>query len=264
LLQWLGRYPYPVVYTEHNSPDPALHPQIEAAPMNLADVLIAVSRAGRAGLEQVGRAARPILVIPYSVEPLPPPAALPAPRAGFVITCLARLAPQKGHAHLLEAVARVAREVPGARLLLAGEGPLRGELQAQAGRLGLNGRASFLGLVPRAALPDLLAQTDVVVLPSFWEGSPVALIEAMSAGKPIVASNVGGNPELVANGENGLIVPPGDPEALAQALLRLARDGALRERMGRLSRQRFERGGFSPAEVAAQTLRAYDLARASA
>jgi glycosyltransferase involved in cell wall biosynthesis len=177
-----------------------------------------------------------------------------------VITCVARLMPQKGHAYLLQAMAQVSAQVPGARLLLAGEGPLRGELEAQAERLGLNGRASFLGLVPRAQLPDLLARTDVVVLASHWEGLPVALIEAMSAGKPIVASRVGGNPELVADGDNGLIVPPADADQLAEALIRLARDAGLRERMGRASRQRFESGEFSPAAVVDKTLSAYQMA----
>jgi glycosyltransferase involved in cell wall biosynthesis len=261
LLPWLRRFGCPVIYTEHNSPDPALHPVIEAAPMNLADVLIAVSQAGRAGLEQVGRAARPIVVIPYSVEPLPAPAQPTAQVEEFVVTAVARLTPQKGHTHLLEAMARLSREAPQARLMLAGEGPLRAALEAQCERLGLNGQARFLGLVPRAKLPDLLAETDVVALPSLWEGLPVALIEAMSAGKPIVASDVGGNPELVAHGVNGLIVPVGDSAALAEALLRLARDPDLRQRMGRASRQRFESGGFSPGAVADQTLRAYQLAR---
>jgi glycosyltransferase involved in cell wall biosynthesis len=260
LLGWLRNCRAPVVYSEHNSPDPALHPAIESAPMNQADVLIAVSQAGRAGLEQVGRAARPIVVIPYSVEPLPTVAAPAQPADEFVVTCVARLMPQKDHAHLLEAMARVVSQVPGARLLIAGEGPLRGELEAQAERLGLNGRASFLGLVPRTQLPDLLARTDVVVLASHWEGLPVALIEAMSAGKPIVASCVGGNPELVAEGENGLIVPPADPKRLAEALIRLARDPSLCERLGQASRRRFLQGGFSPPEVAARTLEAYRLA----
>jgi glycosyltransferase involved in cell wall biosynthesis len=237
-----------------------LHPIIESAPMNLAHVLIAVSQAGRAGLEQVGRAVRPIRVIPYSVEPLPTPAASPSRAEAFVVTCIARLMPQKGHIHLLEAMARVIDRVPGARLMLAGDGPLWGELESRSRRLGLNGQACFLGPVPRAKLPELLAGTDVVVLASHWEGLPVALIEAMSAGKAIVASSVGGNPELVADGENGLIVPPGDSQGLAAALIHLAQDSELRQRMGRASRRRFQQGGFAPAAVAAATVQAYQLA----
>jgi glycosyltransferase involved in cell wall biosynthesis len=260
LMEWLQPARCPVVYTEHNSPDLALVAEIETAPMNLAEVLIAVSRAGEAGLRQVGHATRPIVVIPYSVDPLPEPAPRPARRDGFAVACVARLMPQKGHVYLLEAMARVTRQVPGSRLLLAGEGPLRGELEIQARQLGLNELVSFLGIVPRAQLPELLAQTDVVVLASRWEGLPVALIEVMSAGKPIVASNVGGNPELVVDGENGLVVPPADPGALAEALLRLAHDAPLRERLGHASRRRFEQGGFSPPEVAARTLEAYHLA----
>jgi len=102
-----------------------------------------------------------------------------------------------------------------------------------------------------------LARTDVVVLPSYWEGLPVSLIEALSAGKAIVASRVGGNPELVMDGTNGLLVPPGDAPALAQALLTLSGDPERVRRMGLASRQRFAAGGFAPAAVAAQHLDAY-------
>ncbi len=257
----LAREVFPLVYTEHNSPDPRLHPPIVQAPMNGADVLIAVSQAGRAGLETVGRARRPIRVIPYAVDPLPA-RARPAgsDSDGLVVTCLARLAPQKRHADLLEATALARRTVPNVRLVLAGTGPLAGELSDLAERLGLRGHVEFLGLVTRADLPDLLARTDVVALASEWEGLPVALIEALSAGKPIVASDAGGNPELVHDGVNGLVVPVGDREALARALVRLASDPAERMRMAAASAERYRLGGFDPPTVAEQHLAAYRLA----
>ncbi len=232
--------------------------------MNLADVLIAVSQACRAGLLHVGHARPPIVVIPYAVGPLPPSRKNYVAHSGFTITCVARLAPQKGHMDLLDAMARIVGEVPEARLLLAGEGPLRGELEGRAKQLGLNGQVLFLGRVERTELSNLLDQTDVCVLPSYWEGLPVALIEAMSAGKPIVASNVGGNPELVADGENGLLVPPSNPRALAEALIRLALSPDVRRGMGEASRRRFELGGFTLEEVTAQTLEAYRMAMALA
>jgi glycosyltransferase involved in cell wall biosynthesis len=149
------------------------------------------------------------------------------------------------------------------QLLLAGAGPTRAELEAQVARLGLAQHVTFLGLVSRTDLSALLARTDVVVLPSYWEGLPVSLIEALSAGKAIVASRVGGNPELVADGVNGLLVPPGDAPALAQALLSLFSDPERVRRMGQASRERFAAGEFAPAAVAAQHLAAYQRAIAA-
>ena len=259
-MRWLSRQHCPLVYTEHNSPDPGLHRPVADAPMNLGDVLVAVSQAGQAGLLAVGQATRPILVIPYSVEPLPAPGPLPPRPNGFVITCVARLARQKGHTQLIEAVARLRSQIQGLRLLLAGDGAMRVELEGLVGRLGLEAEVEFLGVITRAQLPELMARSDVVALPSYWEGLPVALIEAMSAGKPIVASRVGGNPELVLAGETGLLVPPGDVDALAGALLHLANHPVERAAMGRAARQRFAQGGFSPTAVAAQHLGAYQLA----
>ena len=259
-LSWLRRYGCALVYTEHASPDPRLVPRIPEAPVNLADVLIAVSRAGQAGLESVGGARRPIRVIPYSVEPITA-STRPVRRDGeFVVTCVARLSPQKRHTDLIDALGRVCSVVPGARLVLAGDGPLRGELEARSRRLGLEAHVSFLGPVTRSELPGLFARTDVVALASLWEGLPVALIEALSAGLPIVASDAGGNPELVHHGENGLIVPAGDVEALAGALLQLADDPARRQRMGAASADRFRRGEFERASVVEQHLEVYRLA----
>jgi glycosyltransferase involved in cell wall biosynthesis len=254
-MAWLRRRSYPVVYTEHNSPDPARHSPMEAAPMNFGDVLIAVSQAGEAGLRQVGRAIPPVMASPYSVTPLP--AATEGSHGAFTMTCIARLSPQKGQPVLLEALAQIVLQTPAMQLLLAGIGPTRPDLEAQVTRLGLQKHVTFLGLVSRSELPALLARTDVVVLPSYWEGLPVSLIEALSAGKAIVASRVGGNPELVTHGVNGLLVPPGDGQALAQALLLLAGDPERVRRMGLASQACFAAGGFGPAAVAAQHLVAY-------
>jgi glycosyltransferase involved in cell wall biosynthesis len=99
-----------------------------------------------------------------------------------------------------------------------------------------------------------------VALPSFWEGLPVALIEALSAGMPLIASSVGGNPELVQPGVNGWLVPPGDVGALTQALRECAADAQGARRMGAASRQMFAAGGFSPAEVTARHIEVYQRA----
>ena len=137
----------------------------------------------------------------------------------------ARLDVQKGHEHLLVA----ARETTGVRFLLAGDGPLRGRLEARAGELGVGDRVAFLGR--RDDVPALLAASDLVVLPSLYEGLPLSLIEAMAARRPIVATDVGGTRELVRDGVDGLLVPSGDPAALARAIARLRGDPGLASRL---------------------------------
>lgn len=259
-LAWLRRFPYSIVYTEHNSPDPALHQPLVAAPLLDADLLIAVSAAGRDGLKQIGGAVQPIAVIPYPVTPLP---ARPSTVSGpCTIICVARLMPQKGHRDLLHAAAQVIAAGVNLRLLLAGDGPLAGELQTLAAELRLTAQVRFLGIVTHAELPDLLAASDAVVLPSYWEGLPVALIEALAAGKPIIATRVGGNPQLVVDGENGWLVAPGDVPGLAAALTDLAqRPRHELHALGEASRRRFHAGGFEPAAVAARTVAAYHMAQ---
>lgn len=252
---------YAVVFTEHNSPDPKRTPPYVDSPLNLAHAVIAVSEAGRRGVLHVGRARPPVTVIPYSVPPLPAPPEHNRPAgAGVVITCVARLHPQKGHADLLEAVARIVATAPPFTLQLAGDGPLRADLEDQVRRLGLEAQVTLLGLVTRDRLSAVLAATDLVVLPSYWEGLPVSLIEALSAGLPIVASDAGGNPELVRHGENGLIVPAGDVDALAAALLELVGQPERRHAMGVASRRRFAEGAFEVEPVTRQLLTVYGQA----
>ena len=155
-----------------------------------------------------------------------------------VIGTITRLVWKRGHEALLEAAAIVTRTEPSAKLLVVGDGPLRPALEEQAQRLGLNGAVRFLGAVPEAA--RLLPQFDVFVLSSLWEGMSNGLLEAMAAGRPVVATRVGGNPEVVVDGESGLLVPPKDPQALADAVLRLLRDRELAHRLGEAARRRIE------------------------
>jgi glycosyltransferase involved in cell wall biosynthesis len=154
--------------------------------------------------------------------------------ADTLITCVARFYPQKNHQTLLEAFARMAR--PETRLLLAGDGDLRPALVAQAERLGIAARVHFLGR--RDDVPELLAASDVFALASLWEGNPLSVMEAMAAGLPVVSSRVGAIDELVTDGENGLLVAPGDAPALADALDRLAGDAAMRRAFGVSARRR--------------------------
>lgn len=147
----------------------------------------------------------------------------------IIFACVGRLNPQKNHRLLLNALARVVPKAPSIRCLIVGDGGLESELREQTAALSLEDRVSFLGM--RSDIPEILAAADASVLSSDWEGNPLAVMEAMAAGKPIVATSVGGVPELVPEGA-GLLVPPKDVEALAQAMYQLASDPGLRIRMG--------------------------------
>jgi len=146
-----------------------------------------------------------------------------------VLLSAGRLNPQKNHAGLLEAFADPRLAALGAVLLIAGDGELRRSLEARAAEPDLKGRVRFLGVV--SDLPELLAAADAFALSSSWEGNPLVVMEAMAAGRPVVATRVGCVPELVT-AETGLLVPPGDAGALALALVRLLADRAHAELLG--------------------------------
>ncbi len=151
-----------------------------------------------------------------------------------------RLAAVKGLPLLLEAVARLRQAHPGVQLTVVGEGPDRPALEAQARALGLEGAVTFTGAQSPAQVADRLEQSDLLVLPSFAEGVPVVLMEAMASRLPVVATRVGGVQELVEDGESGLLVPPGCVESLVGALDRLLSDPDLCQRMGARGRIRVE------------------------
>jgi glycosyltransferase involved in cell wall biosynthesis len=174
-----------------------------------------------------------------------------APLAGVV----ARLDPQKGHAYLLRAWAQVTAALPEARLLVVGDGPLRGELQQQARDLDLENSVIFTGR--REDVPRLMAVLDVVALPSLWEGFGLVLLEAMAVARPIVASRVSAIPEIVVDGETGLLVPPRDVKALAAALIELLRNSQRAAEMGRRGRARLEQE-FTVERMVAQTEAVYE------
>jgi len=155
---------------------------------------------------------------------------------GDIVVCtVARLAEQKDHATLLKAARIVLDRESRVKFLLVGDGPLREELEALRKSLHLENGVIFAGR--REDIPEILAACDIVALSSIREGLPNALIEGMAAGKPIVATNIDGNVELVKDGENGFIVPPKEPQLFAEALLKLVQDEGLRGRMGQAARK---------------------------
>jgi glycosyltransferase involved in cell wall biosynthesis len=160
----------------------------------------------------------------------------PQPDGPAVI--VARLSPEKDIETLLLATALVLREDAAFKLEIAGDGPSLSSLRKTMVELGLEGHVRFLGQVRDVAA--LLARAGLFVLSSLSEGISLTLLEAMASGLPLVATRVGGNPEVIANGENGFLVPPQNPRSLADALLRLRRDRDACVRLGEAGRRRVE------------------------
>lgn len=148
-----------------------------------------------------------------------------------------RLTAQKGFGVLIEAFAKVRERLPQARLVIAGDGPMRSALESQAQSLG--GAVHFLGW--RADAPTIMADCDLLAMPSVWEGFGLVTLEAMALSKPVVASRVSALPEIVIDGETGLLVPPGDSAALADSLLTLLNDPIRARAMGECGRARLEK-----------------------
>lgn len=167
---------------------------------------------------------------------------------------VARLDEQKGHRHLIEAIAIVAARRPKVVALLAGEGPLEASLRAQCAALGLTQRVKFLGY--RGDVPELFAAADVVVLPSLYEGLPLVAIEALAAARPIVATEVDGTPEVVINEKTGLLAPPANAAALAAAIERMLGNPEFAARLAS-DGQNFVRENFAVQRQIEQTAALY-------
>jgi glycosyltransferase involved in cell wall biosynthesis len=206
---------------------PSLKLWLERRTWDRARAVVSNSEHYRNRYQELGLESSKISVIPSAVEPRSADGAAVRRELGIgpeevLVTCVARLVERKGHEDLLAAKAPV-------RLLFVGDGPMSGRLE---------GRGAIL-TGWRRDIPEILAASDVVALPSrFGEGCPNAVLEAMTAGKPVVAARSGGTPEVVADGETGLLFEPGDVAGLGTALGRLAADPELRRRMGEAGRAR--------------------------
>ena len=155
---------------------------------------------------------------------------------GPVLIVTSRLHPMKGHVHLLDAFAALRRDFPDSRLLVVGDGGERATLEEHARCLGIDETVAFTGF--RTNVTDMLRAADLFVLPSLREGMPNTALEAMAVGLPVVASGVHGVPEVVADGETGLLVAPGDAGLLRGAIGRLLADPDLAAQMGRAGLKR--------------------------
>jgi glycosyltransferase involved in cell wall biosynthesis len=220
----------------------------------LCFAIVAVSDATRESLVRQGYPRDRVVTVRNGIEPAE--AAAPVRLVeGRSILEVARLDEMKGQRTLIEALA-----VLDANAVFVGvdpdrEGAYRRELEALAYRLGVADRVVFAG--HRDDVPQLLAGADVVCLPSSAEGLPIVLLEAMAQARPVVASAVGGTPEIVTDGETGLLVPPGDAGALARALARVLTENGLARRLGEAGRRRV-RQEFSAAAAAERVLSLYE------
>jgi glycosyltransferase involved in cell wall biosynthesis len=166
---------------------------------------------------------------------------LSIPPDASVVGTVTRLSPQKAPLDFVAAAAQVAAQRPDVHFVVVGDGPLRAEVEAQIAAAGFTDRFHLTGL--RRDVPDLLHSFDVFALTSLWEGLPRVLPQAMAAGLPIVATAADGNAEAVEDGVNGLLTPPGDPQALAEGVLRLLDDPALATQMSAAGRERADEFG---------------------
>jgi glycosyltransferase involved in cell wall biosynthesis len=200
------------------------------------DLIIAVSASAHAMLEALGVDA-PIEIIPNGVDLERFAQAQPAARCDLglppdacVLMYVGRLGPEKNLPGLLDAFARALAEAPQAFLALVGDGPQSAGLREQAARLGLADRVRFVGMRPNEDIPSLLGAADVFITASITEGHPMTIIEALAAGRPVLAFDVPGIRETVIDGENGLLAPI-EPAALGARMARLAGDAGLRARL---------------------------------
>lgn len=210
------------------------------------DRILCITEAVKQVLLDDGLAPERLVVVPSGIDPerfhdVPDRgkairAELGIPQGAWIVGAVGALTPEKGHTHLLAAAALLADTPLDLHVVLVGKGPLRAELTAQAGRLGLVERVHFAGF--RDDVPSWLQWFDVLAFPSLIEGMGTTVLDALCLAKPVVASRTGGIPEVIRSEQEGLLVEPGDPEGLSAALERLHGDPALARRLGQAGRAR--------------------------
>ncbi len=239
------------VATQHNSYEGGNLPprwQIWADRMlwRHTDRFVAVSEgAERFLLQNIGVPKEKVLLVPNAIAPLPQPSPTVVKELkrewaltgnGPVLGTVARLTQQKGIGYLLEAVSHLRHRYPRIRCVVLGEGELRGELEGRAEEMEISGNVVFPGV--RKDVENVLATFDLFVLPSLYEGMPVALLEAMSTGLPVVATRLASVLEVIDDGVDGILAPPGDAQALSDAIASALGSPEAMRRMGRNAREK--------------------------
>jgi len=246
LIGGMGRST-PIVFTKHNSYEDLdffiRRPFFNSLACSRVSAFVGVSEAATALLRTVFKpAAERCLTQINGTAPLPDAALRDwSDQASTrpILATVCRLSPEKDLATMLHALAKVRTAVPGAELWLIGDGPEREALTALTAELGLQKAVQFMGF--QQHVPELLQQAQVFVNSSLTEGISISILEAMSVGLPVVATAVGGTPSIVHEKRTGLLVPPRDPDALAQALVKLLRDRAMCQEFGQAARNDVQR-----------------------
>ena len=218
--------------------DRTAHLVLDRWTRRMGDRLVVVSEAvARFHMRRTGWHSRDVVVIPNGVDSGAFPVRLPVSREKPRILFVGRLHRQKGLGDLIRALAILRRRRIACELRIVGEGPQRVAIREVLARTGLEDRVDLVGF--RSDVEAEYVEADLLCLPSRWEGMPNVVLEAMASARAVVATAVGGSPELVESGQTGLLVPPHDPEALAQGLEQLILDPGLRVRMGEAGRRRW-------------------------
>lgn len=262
----LARIPI-IISVEHNPiAEGTLRHLVDKLSAVSADKVIAVSEAVRKfTVNQVGIESMKVLTIyngvdlsekhPARIDILERKKRIGIDPLRPVVGTVSRLDEMKGAEYFVRATAKVRAENPATLFLIVGDGPERAELEQLAQRMNIAESLILTGY--RADIPEVLSTIDLFVLPSLYEGLPTAALEAMAMAKPVIATHVGGTPEVVEDKVTGLLVPPRDPEALAEAIITLLQDRERAKAMGRAGRERVERY-FSVERMVQQTEALYE------
>lgn len=259
-----------VISSRHNE-DPfraswPLRPILQAL-WHVTDAGIAISAAmARFCIEQENAPASKLVTIPYGMDHDESKIDKKSARArlrsalhladdAVLIGMISRLIEQKGVSFGVRAFAQIADQFPQAHLIIAGDGDLRGALESEATGLGIHAQTHFLGW--RNDVPDLMAALDIFLMPSLWEGFGLTLLEAMAAALPVIGTRIGAIPEVVLDGETGVLVPKEDVNGIAHALGLLLQDSPLRHHMGMMGQDRLETK-FSTRRMVDETLALYE------
>ncbi len=243
LLHWQTRsyHPAPTLVAVH-SPLPDQNAAAETLVGRTLRAAAWVTANSRAMLEDVRRLVPEISdrsSVIYNGLEMPELAPESLPFEAPMLLCAGRVVRDKGFDVAISAFATVRRRFPKARLVIAGDGPARAELEQQAAEMGVREAVDFLGWVPPEKIPALMNSATLALMPSRWrEAFGLVALQAMQMARPVVASDVGGLPEVVAHGETGLVVPKEDPEVVAQAVTRLLENPSLAQEMGAAGRRR--------------------------